>query len=138
VNIPAMKALANQLMDEVRYPQSPRSWAALKITIAVNASHRVVYSVLGVMADVYIRAKQPGSPCWEDPDRLDEPHIFCMDTFECLNDKWRLDIPKDVLDWYGISREQSTQLCLQAMRGYSFQQIGKSIMKEVEKARRVA
>jgi hypothetical protein len=138
VNIPVMKALANQLMDEKRYPANERSWAALRTTIVRNSRHMIVYSVLGVMADIYIRAKQQGGPKWIEGAKLDEPHKFRIDTSESLDETWILDIPKDVLDWYGITREQSTQFCMMAMRGFSFPQIGKSILKAVEQVRKVA
>jgi hypothetical protein len=148
VNQIAMKALAQQLTDEQRYPANERSWAALRTTTVRNGRHITIYSILGVMADIYIRAKQAGNPTWEET-QLDAPHKFIIDgtkedsytgLISSHRDIWILDIPNEVLSWYGITREQSTQFCMMCMRGYSFAQVGKAIMKEVEKAneRRVA
>jgi hypothetical protein len=137
MNIPAMKALAQQLIHETRYPANERSWAALRTTTVRNNNHITIYSVLGVMADIYIRAKQPGNPAWEEM-KLDEPHKFRLTTtydLEETRESWILDIPDEVLNWYGVTREQSTQFCMLAMRGFSFQQIGMSILKAVEKQR---
>ena len=147
VNIPAMKALANQLMTENRYPANERSWAALRTTTVRKGYHLTIYSVLGVMADIYIRAKQAGNPEWIET-QLDAPHKFVIDgtkedsstgIVSNCRDAWILDIPGEVLGFYGVTREQSTQFCMMCMRGYSFSQVGRAIMKEVEKnGRKVA
>ena len=136
MNIPAMKALAKELVTG-KYLCSGLSFV-MKVSTCHNSIHFVGWSLLGVMGDIYIRAKARNLITdevkwveWVDPGKLDVPHVFHFDE-GFGEDKWRLDLPDCVLRWYGISREKSTDLVMLQMRGFSFEQIAKAVLKGIE------
>lgn len=119
------------------------SHGAMRMTTVENGRHFVGWSVLGVMADVFMthamdltwKDNSP-SPRWIESGLLDVADIFTYwDEKEKEESRWRLDVPPIVLEWYGISREQSSQFWMLQSRGYSLAQIGKAIEKAIEKKR---
>lgn len=135
MNIPAMKALAKELASG-KYPSAGKPWV-MKVSTVQNSVHFIGYSLLGVMADIYMRAKARNLIQdsvswieWVDPGKLDSPFILKFDE-GFGEDKWRIDIPGCILKWYDISREKSTELVILQMRGFSFEQIAKAVLKGI-------
>lgn len=137
MNIPAMKALARQLMLDPPIYEQGKSFG-LRVTTVQHSRHFVAYSLLGVMADIYRRACDKGlvpintHPKWESSGQLDVLDIFTFENPPYGRERWRMDIPDCVHQWYGITRERATHLILLQMSGYTFKQIGKAIEKAVE------
>lgn len=92
-----------------------------------------VYSVLGVMADIYIRAKGPGAPHWEESGELDKCDRFIVNTLHAIEEPWVMDIPNVVIDWYELTREETNRIMISQMRGFSFEQIGQGLLKLIRK-----
>jgi len=86
------------------------------------------YMVIGVMADVYI-THNPNLAYWEPDADVRFPSKFILRS---NGEPWRLDIPQEVLEWYGLTREQSNQLWVMSARGYTFQQIGEAIIRSIK------
>lgn len=136
MNRAAMKALAKNMTDS-RYHPIMKGWPcsfALRQSIIINGSTRLVYSVLGIMADIYIRATKGAK--WEESGELGKPDKLITkadDYIESMNmEAWRLDLPREILEWYGISRDEAAELWVQQSRGYSMEQLSKSILRGIE------
>ena len=128
-----MQLLADSLTS-FRYTERVPS-NALKCIIPnqlFNGKQIYGYTVNGVMADVYI-AQNPKLAYWEDDIDVRFPSKFIL---KAIGEPWRLDIPQEVLDWYGLTREQSNQLWVMSARGYTFQQIGEAIMRSIRVAKK--
>lgn len=135
MNIDNMELLGKALIGGNKYKWQSTPSNALRHVIISNELSRTHdsyhYTVLGVMADVFITVSEQAY--WEDDADSKFPSKFILKTKE--DEPWRLDIPQEVLDWYGITREQSNQLWIMSARGYNFDQIGKSILKAVDRSR---
>ena len=124
MNIEPMQLLAKILIQGNRKEAPPSNALRRKIN---NHYH---YTVTGVMADVYISETKQAK--WRENISPELPSEFVRANGEC----WRLDVPDEVLTWYGLTREQSNQLWVMSARGYTFDQIGKSILRVIEGARK--
>lgn len=135
MNIDNMELLGKALIggDKYKWETTPSNALRHKLQAmgAVAHDNTYHYTVLGVMADVFIAVSKQAY--WEDDANSKFPSKFILKAKE--HEPWRLDIPQEVLDWYGLTREQSNQLWFMSARGYNFDQIGKSILKAVERNR---
>ena len=147
MNRAAMKALAKNMVDpryQVRGLDSkafPTCPFALRQTYMFCGNSRTVYSILGVMADIYIRATQKSYPkilvTWEESGELGKPDKLIVHNPEYAEsmsmEAWRLDLPQEILDWYGLNRDEAAELWVQQSRGFSFEQLSKAILRGIEK-----
>lgn len=126
MNITNMQSLAQALIDGNKYKWQTSPASALRhVTSKAGLYH---YTVTGVMADVYI-TQNPKLAYWEDDQDSKFPSKFIL---KAIGEPWRLDVPQEVLDWYGLSREESNQLWVASARGFSFVQIGEAILKSIK------
>jgi hypothetical protein len=121
MNIPAFKALASHLHE---YRKADSS-LAMRTRIGTDGKY-VQYSIIGVMADVFRRATKRGE--WVDNEDTRFPSVFVLD-----GDRWSLDIQPAILEWYKVDRSFINDLLIEQMRGLSFEQLGKVIMRECER-----
>lgn len=143
MNKPAMKTLAKNMLDPRYrgYPQKACSTGAMRQLVMIEGTPFRVYSVLGVMADIFIRATQKNYPkpwvWWIDSEILGRPdRLVIADpqySESMAMESWRLDLPPEILEWYGISREEAAELWTLQSRGFSFEQVANGILKEAGK-----
>jgi hypothetical protein len=85
------------------------------------------------MADIYIRATKGAK--WEESGELGKPDKLITkadDYIESMNmEAWRLDLPREILEWYGITRDEAAELWVAQSRGFSMEQLSKSILKGI-------
>lgn len=138
MNRAAMKALAKNMVDPRYNKATSKGYMpvchALRQSIFVLGNSVTIYSILGVMADIYIRATKGAK--WEESGELGKPDKLITkadDYIESMNmEAWRLDLPREILEWYGISRDEAAELWVQQGRGYSMEQLAKSILRGIE------
>lgn len=86
------------------------------------------YSILGVMADIYIRAT--GQGYWKPGEPFTTSDKLILVTQE---GPWSIDLPLEIIQWYGLNQEKITRLWEWQARGASFSDIAKAIEKAIEK-----
>ena len=124
MNVERMKTLALALPN---YPENTPSHA-MKIPIQ-KGGH--LFTVIGVMADIYINVTDLAY--WE-PFEMGYCSRFFMKSLPV--EPWTMDVPDEVLAWYGVSRTESNKLWVASARGFSFKQIGEAIMRSLGNGRR--
>lgn len=131
MNTTNMELLAKALIGDPRYKWQTTPANALRHRTSKEGFYH--YTVIGVMADVYATVTKLAY--WEDDPDSRFPSKFIMKSLPI--EPWRLDIPPEVLAWYGLTREQSTQLWCNSARGFTFKQIGEAILKSIKVERKI-
>lgn len=130
MNVQALISLADRL-PTYRLEAKPHDALRRKLVLP-GGEVGYQYSIMGVMADVYVSHTHLGE--WEPA----KDSCYC-DKFYLRSkprEFWTIDIPDEVLLWYGVARDWTTNLWL-ASTSYDFSQIGQAILKWVRKQQAV-